>query len=104
MTLPALMRRDELAGIQDRAMRTRGFQLTQAHRERRIALWLPLTPLFWLLSPFAILLAPLLVLAPPLRGMNSYAAVVAIGRVLTSIGGTVIQVDAHDARIRIRIL
>jgi len=104
VTLPALMRRGELAGMQERAMRTRGFQSTRAHRETQIGLWLPLTPLFWLLSPFAILLAPLLVLAPPLRGMNPYAAVVAIGRVLTSIGGTVIHVDTHDARIRIRIL
>jgi len=106
VTLPALMRRHgELAANQDRATRTHDVRSTgQAPRVTRIGLWLPLTPLFWLLAPFALLLAPLLTLAPPLRGMNPYAAVVAIGHVLTSMGGTVIHVAARDARIRIRIL
>ena len=103
MTLPALMRRGELAAIQGRAMRTRHYQPTPARRVTRIGLWLPLTPLFWLLSPLAVLLAPLLVLASPLRGLNPYAAVAALGRVLISLGGTVVDVDTHDAHIRIRI-
>jgi len=102
VTLPAMMRRGDLAAMQGRAMRARRHRPETA-RLTRIGLWLPLTPLFWALSPVAFLLAPLLAVAPPLRGMNPYAAVVGLGHVLTSMGGTVVDVDTHDARIRIRI-
>jgi hypothetical protein len=89
--------------MQARATRARGVRV-EGPRRTRIRLWLPLTPLFWLLAPLAILLAPLLLLAPPLGRANPYRTVVAIGRVLTSMGGTLIDVDTHDARIRITIL
>lgn len=100
-----LHRRGELAAVRDRAMRTRRLQSAETYeRPTRIGLWLPLTPFFWLLAPFALLLAPLIALAPPLQGMNPRAAAIAIGRVLTSLGGTEVDVDTHDTRIRIRIL
>lgn len=104
MTLPALMRpRGDYAAMQARAARTRGVRV-EGPRVTRVRLWLPLTPLFWLLSPFAVLLAPLLLLAPPLWRTNPYRTVVAIGHVLTSMGGTLVDVDTPDARIRITIL
>lgn len=70
----------------------------------RVRLWLPLTPLFWVLAPFAILLAPLILLAPPLWRMNPYFTAYAVGRVLLALGGTDIDVDTPDARVRIKIL
>jgi hypothetical protein len=70
----------------------------------RVWLWLPLTPLFWLLAPLVLILAPLLWLAPPrVRPRNPYALVLALGRLLLSLGGTVVDVDTPDTLIRIRI-
>jgi len=77
-----------------------------APRRRRVVvrLWVPATPLFWLLSPIPLLLAPLAYLAPPkFRPANPYAAVLAIGRLLTSVGGTVVHVDTPDAFVSIRL-
>jgi len=69
----------------------------------RIGLWLPLTPLFWLLAPVVLLLAPLLLLAPPLRDANPYAAVTRVGGVLLSLNGTHVHIDAPGARVRLTI-
>jgi len=69
-----------------------------------VRLWLPITAIFWLLSPFPLLLAPLAYLAPPqFRPANPYAAVLAIGRLLTSLGGTVVHVDTPDALVSLRL-
>jgi hypothetical protein len=77
----------------------------QRRRRSVVRLWLPLTPLFLLLAPFPLLLAPLAWLAPPaFRPGNPYAAVLALGRLLLSLGGTVVDVDAPDALVSIRIL
>ncbi len=73
-----------------------------AQRPVRIGLWLPLTPLWILLAPFALLLAPLLALAPPMRGVPPYRAVLAVGAVLLSLSGTVVEVRAPGADIRLR--
>ena len=97
-------------------LRSRGFALRRgdpAH-PTRIGLWLPLTPLWLILAPFALLLAPLLALAPQLnnpearavRGaivVHPYRAAFAIGAVLLSLSGTVVEVDAPGATIHIRI-
>jgi hypothetical protein len=99
----AVRRRGELAAMRDRALRTRDRRAVDVDGPTRVSLWLPLTPLFWALSPFAFLLAPLLLLAPPMWRMNPYLAVFLIGRVLTALNGTEVDVDTHDARIRIRI-
>jgi hypothetical protein len=71
----------------------------------RLRLWLPLTPLFWLLSPFALLLAPLLWVWLPAseRPSRPYAAAVALGGLLVALGGTVVDIDAPGARVLIRI-
>jgi hypothetical protein len=71
----------------------------------RLWFWLPLTPLFWLLSPFALLLAPLVWVWLPRdkRPPRPWAAAIALGRLLVSLGGTVIQIHAPGARLHIRI-
>ena len=75
------------------------------HKPVRLRLWLPLTPLFWLLSPFALLLAPFLwICVPPAqRPANPYVAALALGGMLVSLGGTVVDIDAPGARVLIRI-
>lgn len=70
----------------------------------RLSLWLPLTPIFWVLAPFVLLLAPLLLLAPPMWRMSPYVTVVTIGRVLLSLNGVDVDVETPDARIHIKIL
>jgi hypothetical protein len=72
-------------------------------RPVRLRLRLPLTPLFWLLAPFALLFAPFVWLATPRRPANPFAAAIALGSVLVSLGGTVIDIDAPGARLFIRI-
>ena len=82
----------------------------------RVGLWLPLTPLWIILAPFALLLAPLVTLVPALAPNNPevravrgavvahpYRAAFAIGAVLLSMSGTVVEVDAPGATIHIRI-
>lgn len=89
---------------------------SDAAHPTRIGLWLPLTPLWLILSPFALLLAPLVAYAPRLLPDNPralavrnaitvrpYRAAFAIGAVLLSMSGTIVEVDAPGATIRIRI-
>lgn len=90
-----------------RAMRRTGPQAWPERPPRRtvVRIWLPATALFWILSPIPLLLAPLAWLAPaPYRPRNPYAAVLTLGRVLTSVGGTLVHVDTPDALVSIRIL
>ena len=78
---------------------------SQPRRRRTVfRLWLPVTAIFWILAPLALLLAPLAWFAPrPYRPANPYLAVFAIGRLLTSLGGTVVHVDTADALVSIRL-
>jgi hypothetical protein len=77
----------------------------QAPRRRTVVrLWIPATPILWLLSPIPFVLAPLLYLAPPLaRPTNPYAAVLAVGRLLTAASGAVVDVETPDLVLRLRI-
>ncbi|THD70921.1 hypothetical protein [Phenylobacterium sp.] len=68
-----------------------------------VRLWIPSTPIFMLLAPFALLLIPLLYLAPPLRRFNCAAAVFILGDALLALGGTVVDVDTPEALVRIRL-
>jgi hypothetical protein len=68
-----------------------------------VRLWLPLTLLFLLLAPFALLLAPLLYFAPRPYNVRPFATVAALGVVLLSLSGTVVDLDTPDALVRIRI-
>jgi hypothetical protein len=107
-----------LAALEARAVRTRRavaamapaqpLARTQAPpqpKPRRVVvrLWLPLTPLFLLLAPFALLLAPLGYFAPRPYGDRPFAAVLGVGALLLSLGGTVVDVDTPEALVRIRI-
>jgi hypothetical protein len=78
----------------------------RVHRPVRLRLWLPLTLMFLVLAPFALLLAPFVWLAVPrgCRPSNPYAAAIALGGLLVSLGGTVIDVDTQGARVLIRIV
>ena len=55
------------------------------------------------LAPFALLLSPALAAAPAARGVNPLRAALAVGAVLMSLSGTVVDVDAPGASIKIRI-
>lgn len=102
MNSPVVIRRHgDLAAIRDRALRMRRRPSAEARGPARLSLWLPVTPLFAALAPFAMLAAPLLLLAPPMWRVNPWQAAFTIGGVLLSLGGTEIDVDTHDARIRI---
>ena len=68
-----------------------------------VRLWIPSTPIFLLLAPFALLLIPLLYLAPPLRRFNCAAAVFILGDTLLALSGTVVDVDTPEALVRIRL-
>lgn len=69
-----------------------------------VRLWVPVTAIFWILSPIPLLFAPLAYFAPAyFRPANPYAAVLAIGRLLISLGGTVVDVDTPDCLVRIRL-
>jgi hypothetical protein len=105
-----------LAALEARAVRTRrtvspapsARPLAPALPERPqrrtvVRLWLPMTAIFLLLSPFAILLAPLIYFAPPPYGYRPFATVMGVGRLLMSLGGTVVDIDTPDALVRIKI-
>ncbi len=68
-----------------------------------VRLWLPLTAVFLLLAPFAFLLAPLMAFAPRPYRVRPLATVLGVGRVLLSLGGTVVHVDTPEALVSIRV-
>jgi hypothetical protein len=78
---------------------------TQSTRGKpfRLRLWLPLTPLWIVLAPFALVAAPILTLVPATRGIAPYRAALAVGRVLLSLSGTVVEVRSDSAVLHIRI-
>jgi hypothetical protein len=72
-------------------------------RRTVIRVWLPLTALWIVLAPFALLLAPALKIAPATRGLPAYRTAFTVGGALIALSGTVIDVDAREALVRIRI-
>jgi hypothetical protein len=105
---PRALRHFGLAAMEARAERTRQVVRPDARarppRRFVLRLWLPMTPIFLLLAPFAVLLIPLLYLAPPLRRMNCAAAVFMLGAALLALSGTDVDVDTPDALVRIKIV
>jgi hypothetical protein len=86
------------------ARRIRPMAPPSTGRERVVVrLWLPLTLLFVLLAPFALLLSPLLWLTPEPYRNSPFRTVFALGAVLLSLGGTVVDVDTREARVLVRI-
>jgi hypothetical protein len=72
-------------------------------RRRFFRLWLPLFLLWLLLLPFAILALPIVLIVLAIRGANALAAPVAFWRVLTSLRGTMIDIDHPQGSVFIRI-
>jgi hypothetical protein len=106
---PRAVRHFGLAAMEARAARTRQAvepvpRPRPAPPARRfvLRLWLPATPIFLLLAPFAILAIPLLYLAP-FRRVNWAAAVFRLGDALLALGGTDVLVDTPEALVRIRL-
>lgn len=102
----ALSRRkaQAVARLRARAERARALAVSSDGRPRRVSLWLPTTALFALLAPFAVMLVlPLLCLAPRRGIPDPVAALFGVGRLLLSLGGTSIDVDAPGARVRLRL-
>ena len=86
--------------------RRRRERAAQRRAERgpvNVVLWIPSTLIFTLLSPFAILLTPFLYLAPRSVIEDPAHTVAALGRVLLSLGGTVVEVDAPDTHVHLRL-
>jgi hypothetical protein len=98
---PPALRRSGFVGPMDGGEPARA----QAPPRRRVVvrLWLPMTLIFLILAPFAILLAPLLYWVPQPYGQRPFATVFGVGALLLSLGGTVVEVDAPEALIRIRV-
>jgi hypothetical protein len=86
-----------------RAERTRWATVERPTRVTRVSLWLPTTAIFALLAPFALVLLPFLYLAPRRILPDPAAALVGVGRLLLSLGGTHVEVDTPDARVRLRL-
>jgi hypothetical protein len=115
MYAPRALRHFSLAAAEGRAPRieasprpeqvkVRSSQVRPAPRRTVVRLWVPATLVFLLLAPFAFLLAPLICLAPRPYRVSPFAAVFGLGQLLLSLGGTLVDIDARDALVRIRIL
>jgi hypothetical protein len=111
---PRAIRHFSLASAEARAQRTtRALAAAPAPTVRAepappskrvvVRLWLPLTAIFLVLSPFAMLLAPLVYLVPKYYRTPPLATVLGLGRLLLSLGGTVVHVDTPEALVSIRI-
>ena len=115
MYAPRALRHFSLAAVEGRAPRVEASrhrapievgpsQVRPAPRRTVVRLWVPATLVFLLLAPFAFILAPLICLAPRPYRVSPFAAVFGLGRLLLSLGGTLVDIDAPDALVRIRIL
>jgi hypothetical protein len=74
-----------------------------AKKRTTVWLWLPLSPIWILLAPLALIAAPALALSPHTRGLPPYKTAFAVGWALLSMSGTVIDITAPDAVVRLRI-
>ena len=70
----------------------------------RIQLWIPLTPLLGLLSPFVMLASPFARLGRRTRHLPTVRAAWAMGAALMSLSGASVHVETPRAVIRIHIL
>ncbi len=87
-----------------RSLARRPAAAPEARRRMVIRLWLPLTLLWIILAPFALVAAPALTLAPATRRLPPLRAAWAVGRMLLAVSGTLIEIDAPPALVRIHIL
>ncbi len=70
---------------------------------RPIRLWLPLTPLLVLFSPLILLVLAVAVFLPRPIGVNPIHIILGVGRVLSSLSGTRIEVENDHRPVTINI-
>lgn len=97
------MAEPEGANVGDRSGQTASHTRPTRTKPFTLKLWLPLTPLWILLAPFALIAAPLLTLVPATRTIAPYRAAFAVGGVLLSLSGTVVEINSASAVLHIRI-
>lgn len=109
-TSPIVVEASDVTPAPRRAAAARRRQRAGARRERRaehgpvdLHLWLPTTLIFTILAPFALIALPFLYLAPRDVIEDPARTIAALGRLLLSMNGTVVEVDAPDCRVHIRL-
>jgi hypothetical protein len=70
---------------------------------RPVRLWIPLVLVWILLAPLALLLAPIAIVLALIVGLNPFAAIWAVGRVVTALNGVNVEVESPDANVLVRI-
>jgi hypothetical protein len=99
-------RRGDLQAMSARAERYR-WRLVRPPEESRlprpIRLWLPLTPFFVLLAPFALLIMGIAVFLPRPLGVNPAHLMLGVGRMLLALNGTQVEVESPHASVLIKI-
>lgn len=70
---------------------------------REIRLWFPLTLILVLLSPLLLLAMGIAVLLPRPLGVNPAYFVLTIGRVLSAISGSEVDVESPRAKVHIKL-
>jgi hypothetical protein len=78
-------------------------RVRRAHGPVTIRLWIPLTPLLALVSPFVMLASPFARIGRRTRHVPTVRAAWALGAVLMSLSGTSVSVETPRATIRIHI-
>lgn len=66
-------------------------------------LWLPLVLIWVLLSPLLLIVVPVVMIAGALAGMNPFAALGTLMAVFCALAGTLVEVEAPDASVLVRI-
>jgi len=90
-----------LEAMQTRAERLRWRTVARPKRDRAIRLWIPVTPILLLFSPLILLVLGIAVLLPRPLGVHPASLVLGVGRFLTSLNGT--QIDVEQARRSVQI-
>ena len=70
---------------------------------REVRLWFPLTLVLILLSPLLLLAMGIVVFLPRPLGVNPAYLVLTVGRVLSAISGTQVDVESPRAKVHIKL-
>jgi len=78
--------------------------IVEPEHARPIRLWLPLFLVWLLLVVLGVLLSPLIIIACLWVRMNPFTTVWRLCRVFAALAGTVIEVQAPDAMVLVRVI
>lgn len=70
---------------------------------REIRLWIPLFILWLLMLPFAVIILPVLLITAVVLDMDPFPALGATLRILSSLRGSHLEVDSHDASVFVHV-